>query len=289
MAGNTTRSGATQPTPLPGDAVVMIRIRTRPTVFAPLRSIARGCTDTDASRPQVRANGFSPFLRDAGDARHHQYFGARMCTCFAKVHLIATVVAAVTVIACSSAYAQSSLGSMRAQYSSGNPQRGGQASSDSSLSPLLGSPPDYETDYLSGDDTSNSTRSQTSAHDGQTRNTKPPQGARISSLYGAPKDYEDSYSAHFGSQPRKTDGARQMTSYGLAAVEGLSSLDSSNGGRASSGKGTLRQNARRVGIGQAGGGSASGPSMVAPGSSSVTRSDTPGDGDMAASFYRSPW
>lgn len=271
-----------RPILVPGDAMAMIRIRTRPTVFALLRGIVRGCAETDASRLQVRASGFNAFWRDTGDAGHHQYFGARMCTCFAKVHLIATVAAAVTVIACSSAYAQSSLGSMRAQYSSGNAQRGGQANSDSSLSPLLGSPPGYETGYLSGDDTSYSTRSQTSVRDGQSRNTKPPQSARISSLYGAPKDYEDSYSAHFGSQPRKMDTARQMTSYGLAAVEGLSSLGSSSGGRSSSGKGTLQQNVRRVGIGQAGGGSASGSSFV-------TRSDAPGSGDTASSFYRSPW
>lgn len=212
-----------------------------------------------------------------------------MNSCFAKVLLTATVATAVTAIACSSAYAQSSLDSMRAQYSSGNPQRGGQSGSDSSLSPLLGSPPDYEMNYSSRDNASGSTRRQTSTRDSQTRDTKPSQGARISSLYGAPKDYEDSYSAHFGSQPGKMDGARQVRSYGLAAVEGLSSSGASGSGKASAGKGTLRRNAGRVGIGQVGSSSVFGSSTAAPQSSFVIRRDSTAGEDTAATLYPSPW
>ncbi|SOE98695.1 hypothetical protein SAMN05446635_6672 [Burkholderia sp. OK233] len=266
----------------------MIRIRLN--AFAlPLHGIARVCTDTDASRLQVRVGGFNLLSRHAGAAEQRQHFGSRMGRCFVKIPLIATVAAAVAAITCSSAYAQSNLGSMRAQYSSGNPQRGGPAGSDSSLSPLLGSPPDYEMNYLSGDDASSSTRSQTSARDGQTRNTKSSQSARISSLYGAPKDFEDSYSARFGNQPGKMDGARHSTSYGLAAVEGLSPPGARSGGRASAGKGTLRRNAGGVRSGQSGNSDMSGSQNAAPASSFVTRTDLSGGRDPATSVYRSPW
>lgn len=208
---------------------------------------------------------------------------------FMKIHLIATVATAVTAILCSSTHAQANLDSMRSQYSSGNPQRGGQPGSDSSLSPLLGSPPDYELNDLSSDNASNSSRSQTSSRNNQTRDTKPSQGTRISSLYGAPKDYEDSYSAHFGGQPKKTDGARQVTNYGLAAVEGLSSPGSGGRQKASVGKGPSRQNIGGVRNTQAGNSDISGSSSFAPGSSFVTQTDSSSNGYPATSFYRSPW
>ncbi len=277
-----------RPTLLPGNVVVMIRIRLN--VFALLlHGIARVCTDTDVGRLQIRVGGFNLVWRHAAAAEQRRHFGLRMDRRFVKIPLITTVAAAVAAITCSSAYAQSSLGLMRAQYSSGNPQRGGQAGSDSSLSLLLGSPPGYEMNYLSGDDASSSTRSQTSARDGQTRSTKSPQSGRTSPLYGAPKDFEDSYSAHFGSQPGKMDGARHSTSYGLAAVEGLSSPGARSGGRASAGKVTLRRSTGGVRSGQSGNSDMSGSQSAAPASSFVTRTDSSGGRDPATSFYRSPW
>lgn len=277
------------PTLLPGSKVAMIRIPIRHNVLAPLHDIVRSRTYTGASPLQVRVGRFDLLRRDAGADDRREYFDSRMNICFMRVRLVATVAAAVATIVCSSAHAQSNLTSMRAQYSSGDPQRGGQTGSESSLSPLLGSPPDHEMNDLSGDDTSGSTRSQTSARDGQTRNTKPSQDARISSLYGAPKDYEDSYSTHFGSQSGKTDGARHLTSYGLAAVEGLALPEAGSGGRASARKATSRRNTASVRIGQSSNSDMVGSSMATSESSFVTRPDSSGGRDTAPSFYRSPW
>jgi hypothetical protein len=232
--------------------------------------------------------GFNLFWRHAAAAEQRRHFGLRMDRRFVKIPLITTVAAAVAVITCSSTYAQSSLDSMRAQYSSRNPQRAGQAGSDSSLSLLLGSPPGYEISYLPGDDATGSTRSQTSKGAHQTRSTKSPQSARISSLYGAPTDYEDSYSAHLGSQSRNKDGARQMTSYGLAAVEGLSS-PRAGGGRDSLRKVAVRPNSGRVRTGQQANGSVLGSSIMVPESSFATRLKSAAGGDAVATLYRSPW
>lgn len=278
-----------RPTLVPGDTVATIRFRIRLYAFALLHGIARICTYTSANRLQVCMGGLNLFWRGAGVAEQRRYFGSRINTGLVKAHLLTTVAAAVAAITCSPAYAQSNLDSMRAQYSSGNPQRSGQAGSDSSLSPLLGSPPDYDTDYLSDDDASSSTRSQRPTQDGHTRNTKPSQGTSISSLYGAPTDYEDSYSAHVGSQPGKMDGARHLTSYGLAAVEGLSSPEADSGGRASPGKSTSRRNAGNVRSGQSGNSDMFGSPMAASASSFVTQSDSPSGKDTAGSFYRPPW
>ena len=277
-----------RPTLLPGDVVAMIRIRLNAFALL-LHGIAWVCTDTDTGRLQVRVGGFNLFWHHAAAAEQRRHFGPRMDRCFVKIPLITTVAAAVAVITCSSAYAQSSLGSMRAQYSSGNPPRGGQAGSDSSLSLLLGLPPDYEMNYLSGDDATGSTRSQTSKGARQTRSTKSPQSARISSLYGAPTDYEDSYSAHLGSQPRNKDGARQIASYGLAAVEGLSSPGAGSGGGDSLGKVTVRPNSGRVRTGQQSNGSVLGSSIMVPESSFATRLNSAAGGDAAATLHRSPW
>ncbi|ABE36940.1 hypothetical protein DR64_8727 [Paraburkholderia xenovorans LB400] len=218
-----------------------------------------------------------------------QYSGSYMNSCFVRVLLTATVAAMAAATICPFAYAQSNLGSVQAQYSSGNPQHVGQSGSDSSLSPLYGSPPGYELDYLSGDDVSSSIRSQASARGGATRSTRSSQGTRFRSLYGAPTDYEDSYSVHLGNRPRTMNRARQLTSYGIAAVEGLASPGVGSGERTSSAKATSRWNTGRVRTGQQGDGSMPGSSTVAPESPFVTRLDSAAGGDAAVTLYRSPW
>lgn len=257
--------------------------------FSLLGGVARRCTNIGAGQLPLREEGFNLPWRDAGAAEQRQYLGPHMNSQFVKVLLTATVAAMVATFTCSSTYAQGNLGSMRAQYSRGNPQRAGQMDSDSSLSLLLGSPPDYDMDYLSGDDSSGSTRGPTSARGAHARNTKASQGPRMTSLYGAPKDYEDSYAARFASQPRKMDAGHQSTGYGLAAVEGLSSPGSGGRGGASLGKATSRRNSEWGRMGQLGSGSVPGSSIVVAEPDLATRLDSAVGGDAAATLYRSPW
>ena len=206
-----------------------------------------------------------------------------------KIYLFVTVAAAVTAIACTSAYAQGGPNSMRAQYPGGSQQRGSESAPDSSLSPLLGPPPDYGQSYVSGMDASSPNGSRVSRRNSQTRNAKPSQSVRASSLYGGPQDYGDSYSAHFGDQLSGKAGAQQVTSFALTSIEGLSSLGTAGRGAPPSGKSTSRRDAGRERTGHAGNTNLFASPVATSASSFVRGSASTGSTDTVKTLYKSPW
>jgi hypothetical protein len=182
--------------------------------------------------------------------------------------LFASLPLVMTILTCPSTHAQSSLNPTQARSLAPRHQQDARAIPESSLSPLLGSPRDYE-----GGDALSSPQGDAAARHSQPQDEKSTSESTLSPLFGAPQDYEDFYQSHLD------DGL-----HGESPADGNNSSSTvvTNHGDANSkhavGK---RRNSLKL--------EAVSALSESPPASPFDSVVTPTGGNSAAPVYRSPW